>query len=143
MPIWGSRYGLWPVCYVAVLALSAYRLKRDDRLLHWASAAGRGYLEQPLPGDMAVPAMDAGLALGLLAELYELTGERHWLAGGLRLAGSVLDAYCDQPIPRGAVGIDWYESQMGPSFLLHGLSRMALLAGDRGECPLSADHTAR
>jgi len=49
----------------------------------------------------------------------------------------------DAPLPRGAAGIDWYESQMGPGFLLHGLARMALLAEDRTHCPLSADYTAR
>ena len=115
----------------------------DQRLLDWSASAGRGYLAKPLPSDVAVPAMDAGLALGLLAELYELTGDDRWLAGGLRLAEALLETYCDKAIPRGAAGIDWYESQMGPSFLLHGLTRIALLAGDRVGCPLSADHTAR
>jgi hypothetical protein len=46
-------------------------------------------------------------------------------------------------LPRGAAGIDWYESQMGPGFLLHGLVRTALLAEDRDACPLTADYTAR
>lgn len=49
----------------------------------------------------------------------------------------------DAPLPRGALGVDWYESQMGPGFLLHGLARTALLAEDRNRCPLAADYTAR
>lgn len=42
-----------------------------------------------------------------------------------------------------AAGIDWYESQMGPSFLIHGLTRIALLARDGRPCILAADYTAR
>ena len=55
----------------------------------------------------------------------------------------LLKIYCDLPLPRGVVGIDWYESKMGPGFLLHGLARTALLARDGRKCPLEADYTAR
>lgn len=34
-------------------------------------------------------------------------------------------------------------AQMGPSFLLHGLARLALLSIERDHCPLEADYTAR
>ncbi len=143
MPIWGSRYGLWPVSYVALTCLCAYRLTGDGRLLDWAAAAGRGYITEPFPGDVAVPAMDAGLGLGLLADLYAITGEAVWLDGALSLAGTLAEVYLDADLPRGAAGIDWYESQMGPGFLLHGMARTALLARDRQGCALEADYTAR
>ncbi len=42
--------------------------------------------------------------------------------------------YMDGDLPRGASGIDWYESQMGPSFLLHGLARIALMVRDGRPC---------
>jgi hypothetical protein len=88
--------------------------------------------------------MDAGLGLGLLADLYDLTGEERWLAGGMTLAEKLVDVFFDAAaLPRGAAGIDWYESQMGPSFLQHGLARIALLAQDRERCLLEADYTAR
>jgi hypothetical protein len=143
MPVWGSKYGLWPASYVALTAICVHRLTGDPRLLAWAEAVGRDYLAQPFPDGVAVPAMDAGLGLGLLADLYHLTGDTAWRDGALRLAGELLSRYCDAPLPRGAAGIAWYESQMGPGFLLHGLARTALLAQDRAACPLAADYTAR
>lgn len=143
MPVWGSVYGVWPASYVGLTALCAYRLTGDARLLDWAAAVGRCYAHQPLPEGVAVPAMDAGLGLGLLADLYDITEEPPWLEAALGLAGALVDGYMDAELPRGALGIDWYESQMGPSFLLHGLARTALLAGGRADCPLTADYTAR
>ena len=143
MPIWGSIYGLWPASYVAVTALCAFRLGHDERLLRWAEAVGGSYLDESFPSDVAVPAMDAGLALGLLADLYDITGEPSWLAAGLKLAADLIETYLDADLPRGAAGIDWYESQMGPSFLLHGLARIAMLAEGRERCTLAADYTGR
>jgi hypothetical protein len=81
--------------------------------------------------------------VGLLADLYDITGEEDWLAGAVALGERVAAIYLDAPLPRGAAGVDWYESQMGPSFVLHGLARTALLAEDRAGCPLDADYTAR
>lgn len=144
MPIWGSVYGVWPASYVALTALCAHRLTRDGRLLEWGEAVGQRYATEEMSGDVAVPAMDAGLGLGLLADLYDLTGEERWLAGGMTLAEKLVEVYFDDAdLPRGAAGIDWYESQMGPSFLQHGLARIGLLAQGRESCPLEADYTAR
>lgn len=145
MPIWGSAYGVWPASYVALTCLCGFRLTQgqDGRLLDWACAVGRGYLSEPFPANVAVPAMDAGLGLGLLADLYDLTADKVWLDGALKLGEKLATIYLDAPLPRGAAGIDWYESQMGPGFLLHGLVRTALLAADRETCPLTADYTAR
>ncbi|HID94685.1 MAG TPA: hypothetical protein EYP53_01320 [Candidatus Latescibacteria bacterium] len=143
MPIWGSKYGLWPASYVALTALCAYRMTGDEGLLRWSESVGHCYLREPFPPNVAVPAMDSGLGLSLLADLYDLTGEALWIDGGWRLAGKLIRIYLDGDLPRGAAGIDWYESQMGPSFLLHGLARMALLSIERNHCPLEADYTAR
>jgi hypothetical protein len=87
--------------------------------------------------------MDVGLGVGLLADLYDVTEEDRWLIGGLDLAEKLMNIYMDGELPRGASGIDWYESQMGPSFLLHGLARIALMARDGLPCPLEADYTSR
>jgi len=143
MSIWGSVYGVWPVSYTALMALRAWQLTGDERILEWAKSAGCHYLREPLPVGVAIPAMDAGLALGLLADLFQVTGDSEWLEGGMTLANTLIDAYFDKELPRGAAGIDWYESQMGPGFLLHGLARLALLARDNDNCPLEGDYTAR
>ena len=142
MPVWGSVYGVWPASYVALTCLCAYRFTGDKRLLEWAESVGQAYLEEPIPDDVATPAMDAGLGVGLLADLYEITGKSEWLEGGLALANKLISIYMDGDLPRGAAGINWYESQMGPSFLLHGIARIALLAADK-KCALAADYTAR
>jgi|APSaa5957512622_1039677.scaffolds.fasta_scaffold11289_3 hypothetical protein len=143
MPIWGSVYGVWPASYVALTALLGYRHTADERLLTWARSVGEQYAAEPIPDDVRVPAMDAGLGLGLLADLYELTGEAVWQEAGLGLADRLVEIYFQGVLPSGASGIDWYESQMGPGFLLHGLARVALLSQDRETCPLGADYTAR
>jgi len=143
MPIWGSKYGIWPASYAALTCLCTYRMISDERLLDWAQAVGRCYVEQPFPEDVAVPAMDAGLGLSLLADLYDITGDTAWRDSGLHLAKKLTATYMDAPLPRGAAGIDWYESQMGPGFLLHGIARIALLAQNRSNCLLTPDYTAR
>ncbi|MBC8229600.1 hypothetical protein H8E77_08650 [bacterium] len=143
MPIWGSRYGIWPASYIALVCLCGYRITGDERFLRWSEAVGRFYINEPFPDNVAVPAMDSGLALGLLADLYDIIGDNFWLDSGLALARKLIDIYFAGELPLGAAGIHWYESQMGPSFLLHGLARIALLSIDKDSCPLNADYTAR
>jgi hypothetical protein len=144
MPVWGSKYGTWPASYVALSCFVVHRVLPEARLLEWAQAVGREYAEKPFPDDVAVPAMDAGLGLGLLADLYYVSGRTDWLDAAWDLATDLIEIYFDDaPLPRGAAGIDWYESQMGPGFLLHGLARTALLSQDPTGCPLDADYTAR
>ena len=143
MPVWGSVYGNWPACYAALFALCGHRIRTHQGLFAWAVAVGKSYLETDFPDDIAVPSMDAGLGLELLADLYDLTGEARWLDGGMALAEQLIAIYMDGDLPRGASGIDWYESQMGPSFLLHGLARIALMARDGLPCILEGDYTAR
>ena len=143
MPVWGRVYGVWPASYPALTALCAYRILKDERLLDWAMAVGKCYIKTEMPQDVAIPAMDAGLGLGLLADLYDLTNDPAWRDAGMRLATRIMDRYCDGVLPRGAAGVGWYESQMGPCFLIHGLARMALLAQNREACTLVGDYTAR
>lgn len=144
MPIWGSRYGLWPASCVALIALRGHALADHGGLLAWAEAVARAAARTGFPDGAPVPAMDAGLTLGLFAELHALTRRDEWLSHGRRLAAVLLPAYCDEALPRGATGIDAYDSQMGPGFLLHALARLALLEREgAGGCPLGADFTAR
>lgn len=142
-PVWGSIYGNWPLAYVALIALCIFRRTEDERLLNWADGAARWHLRTPFPEGVPVPAMDAGLAIELLADLYDLTGDSDWLDRGMELARTLIPVYMDGDLVRGAAGIDWYESQMVPGDLLHGLARLALLAMRRDACPLTTNYTAK
>ncbi len=143
-PVWGSKYGHTPASYTAGTCLCVYRMTGDLRLLDWAAAVGRGYLREAMPSGTPVPAMDAGMGIGLLCDLYDITREEVWRESASVLAERVEGVYFDDaPLPRGAAGIDWYESQMGPGFLLHGMARSALLAQGAEGCPLGPDYTGR
>ena len=113
-----------------------------------ARAIGNTYLDEKFPVDRVhtenfkIPASDAGLTLELFADLYDITGESVWLEGGRQLAETVLDIYFPETLPFGASGIDWYESQMGAAYLIHGLARVALVELHRA-CSLAPNYTAR
>ena len=143
LPYWNSMYGSLPAAYIALLAILAYRFTNKNSLLELAQKAGNFYLQTPFPKKTTVPSMDAGLSLGLMADLYDLTGEAKWIDNGLLLAKKFIDIYMDDLLPRGAATINWYEAQIGTGFLIHGLARIALLAIDKSSCPLDADYTVR
>jgi len=144
MPIWGSAYGQNPASMYGLASLLAWRHCGEEGLLAWARAAARRYAAEPFPDGVAVPAKDAGHAVGLFADLYDVTGDDVWLERGEELADEVVERYLDAPLPRGAAGIDWYESQMGPGFLINNLARIAFLARDgREHAPIGANYTDR
>ena len=128
---WGSVYGSSAAGGPAVLCLRAHEVTGDGRYVDWARAVAEWYCETPFPRDVAVPAADAGMALELLAGLCEVDGIDGWLERGLKLAGDLAGRYCERSLPVGASGIDWYESQMLPGYLLHGIARLAMLAEGR------------
>ena len=148
MSVWGSVYGAGTSCSTGVLCLAGWRLTQNEKLMQYARAVGTTYLDEEFPVDRVqtegfkIPASDAGLTLELFADLYDITGESVWLEGGIELAETVLGVYFPETLPYGASGIDWYESQMGAAFLIHGLARVALLALHR-TCPLTPNYTAR
>ena len=147
MSTWGSVYGTSTACGTAVLCINAWRLTQNQELLNWARAVGQAYLDEPLPlakikaEEFKIPAVDPGLVLGLFSDLYDITGESDWLEAGLDLAEDVCDVYFQNQLPLGASSTGWYESQLGPAFLIHGLTRLALLAQDN--CTLAPNYTAR
>lgn len=147
MPAWGSRYGVWPLSYIGMTACQAYHLTGDARLLDYARASGRTLLTTPFSNDKAVPAMDAGLGLELLTELFAITGDDAWLDGAAQKAMEFAGIYIADTgkgdLIRGAAGTDYYESQPGPSFLLHAMARTALMLEHGRDCPLEGDFTAR
>jgi len=147
MALWGSVYGEPSVASTALLCLRAWQLTQDPRLLEWARAVGEAYAATPFPeaapGSAAIPAADPGIALDLLVDLYATTSDGRWLDAAGGLAESLLPLYFHRRIPSGAAGIDWYESQMGPAFLLHGLARYALAARHGPDVPMLANYTQR
>ena len=99
-------------------------------------ATGESYLEEPFPIDkikskrLQIPYMDSGLVFALFSDLYDVTGESGWLAAGTDLTVDICDVYFENTLPVGASNINWYESQLGPAFLIHGLGRLASLVQD-------------
>ena len=85
-----------------------------------------------------------GWRLELLADLYDLTDDTHWLEQRIwSWPGRWSPFTMDGGLVRGAAGIDWYESQMVPGDLLHGMARLALLAIHGDACPLTTNYTAK
>lgn len=152
MSVWGSVYGAGTSCSTGVLCLGGWRLTKDERFMEFARAIGETYLDEDLPVDRVkteefkIPASDIGLALELLADLYDITDESKWLEGATKLSQTALDIYFPKTLPYGASGIDWYDSQIGPAFLIHGLARVALVSIYKtasNSCPLPPNYTAR
>ncbi len=130
-PVWGSEYGhsVAVVCRYALLLATASRRLGDARLLSWAEQLGNRITATPLTQVAnRVPAVDVGMALGALAELFEITGDARWRDGGIALAIDATASFMTHRLPVGARGIDWYESQLGTGYLLHGLARVVSLA---------------
>jgi len=143
---WGSKYGVNATAAgPALLCLGYYRKTKKAEYLEFAESVGRMYGGSIPAADDPIPAKDPGLALELLAALYEDTGAQTWLDAGLRLAESALPLYFEAglPLPRAATGVDYYEGQLMPAYLLHGLTRLAMLSEDRKNCPLPADFSQR
>lgn len=143
MPTWESGRYIWPAASGGLHCLCAYRRTGDDRLLDFATDVARWQVRDPFPRSRRVLSFDAGLALGLFADLYDVTNDDRWLTDGLELAETMIDVYFDATLPRGAANVEWYESQMGTGFLLHGMTRLGLQRKYGTDCPLEADYTAR
>ena len=137
------KYGRFsPAASTALIGLCGYRLTGEDRLLEWARAAAKPYVTEPLPVDIAVPARDTGVAIGLLADLYDFTDDAKYLEDALELAGTIMNVYMVGDLPRGSSKTAVYESQLGPGDLLFALTRLALLAKNKAHAP-SPDYTLR
>lgn len=162
MSTWGSVYGSPGdiVAKHALLACRAYRHTGDERLLTWARDAGEAYAADSFPGDglttvtgvevgndltgdekVPVIAGDPGLVIGLMIDLYDLTGEQRWLNEADRVVEVSLDRYFDAPLPRGATTVDYYDSEMKPAYLLYNLTRYGLLVRD--DVDIGPDYTDR
>lgn len=167
-PLWASVYGGAPpgatAASDALKVLCAYRQTGREPLLEWATEVGRTYRDSRFPDqgtlaladtqlddvrgldeDEIIPiwAFAVGSAVGLFADLYDLTGESRWLDAGLDLSETAVEQYFDAPLPRAAGGVDHYENQLGTGYLVYNLARIALLAMADTDCPLGPDYTAR
>lgn len=140
--IWGSVYGAIGIqtANVALLLCCAYRITSDQRMLALVERAAAFCCQSQFPTDIKVPVKDAGIHLSLLADLYDITGDRKWLEHGLHWAEILLPMYCDHALPRGANGLSIYESQLLPGHLLRGLARLSLQSQGKDIGP---DYTLR
>jgi hypothetical protein len=155
-PVFGSVYGIYPLAHAALLCCAAYRGLGDEAFLDWAAAAGRTCIDpdwdkaEPANGRVyqgrmmtrqCVPALDVGLSLELSADLYELTGERIWLAEGMRMWERIRPVYFRAGLVSTASDGSWYEAQQGSAYLLHGAARLGHLAASG--ISIAPDYSAR
>jgi hypothetical protein len=160
-PYFGSVYGLWPVSYPAVLCCAVFRRTGDERFLRWAKEAARYCCwavteREKLPDlDPALlvhtgrksepgqaPALDAGLALELLADLHELTHEPEWLEKARAIWPVIRERYFAHGLIRLAAKGEWYEAQQGSAYLIHGAARIGLLEESSGTT-IAPEYSAR
>ncbi len=143
LPVFGSVYGTYPQPQAAVLCCAAYRHMGESSLLDLAMAAARVCRKDiaTLQKENAIPALDAGLTMELFADLHDLTGESEWLDAGRAAWPVIKDRYFCQGLVRLATGEDWYESQQGSGFLLHGVARFAMMEESAPGIP--PDYSAR
>jgi hypothetical protein len=144
--LWGSKYGQNGTASTdALLCLAASHSVKDHRLIQLAEQVGEAYRTTPMPTDPPdpMPIKDAGTALGLLVELHHVTGESHWLPAAEDLAEQAVAVFLHTPLPRGATGLEHYESQLMPGYLLQALTRLLLTLRDPQQTTMPADTSQR
>ncbi len=145
--VWGGEYGheKLTVNRYPCLYLGLYRLTGQSRLLDTALMLGRQMAATPIPASpsLHLPAMDAAMILDAYCDLYELTRDQVWHDHARHLGQHILNTYFQNALPVGASGIDWYESQLGTSYLIHAMARLYYLLQSPDDCPVSPDYTNR
>jgi hypothetical protein len=121
---WGTRYGEAAALPGLVCWLPrAARHTGDERFAHLAWQAIHWAQTQPLPRDRPICARDLAQMLRAVIDLQALAPSaqgRDLIERWVALAHELyLDL--DAPLPRAAVGCDWYEAQLGSSDLLAAL----------------------
>ncbi|OGV36696.1 MAG: hypothetical protein A2X48_17010 [Lentisphaerae bacterium GWF2_49_21] len=139
-PVWEGAYGLRDVAGEALLSLCIHRINKDPRLLEFAKDVARLYAKTAFPTDKNIPIVVCGCLLLLLTDLFSLTGDEEWLDMAEAQAGKLAPLYMNDGLPRGATGIEIYESQLLPGYFLRGLARIAFLRKGRD---IGADYTRR
>ncbi len=143
LPVFGSVYGTYPQAQAAVLCCAAFRSLGETGLLDLAAAVARTCAAElgVLRTAPDVPALDAGLAMELVADLHDLTGSEEWLESGRMLWSVIHERYFTNGLVRVATDGNWYEAQQGSGFLLHGAARFAAMEGSGA--PVPPDYSAR
>jgi hypothetical protein len=128
---WGGQYGArgYILCTYPNLFLGLYRQTGEQRLLDTAMLLSARIATTPLPNtnELTMPAADIAMALMALVDLYVMTGDKCWYNDAMILGHQALTLYFQYDLPIGATGIHWYESQLGTSYLLYALAKLACL----------------
>lgn len=144
LPVFGSVYGTYPVAQAGLICCAAFRHLGDERLLMRAKLGARAlHANRSMLRTVGVPALDAGLALELLSDLYDITRNREWLRMGREIWPVVSDRFFTNGLVRLAAGGGWYEAQQGTGYLLHGVMRWGLFDEDPASPSIPPDYSAR
>lgn len=129
MPLWGSIYGDHSAATAGLLLLRACDfIEEEQPLVSFCEKLATSY--PSLPTSRHLPAKDAGQVVAFFTELSIRSGQCSWRQKAWDHAGQALRTYLDGKLPRGATGLDWYESQMLPGHLLSSIARLACIERD-------------
>lgn len=143
--IWGGSYGHQGLvlCRYPNYFLGLYRLTGLSHLLDTAIELTYKIASIPIPTSTHrhIPAMDAAMALASMVDLYEITQEHVWLDHAFRLGQQILHLYFQHNLPIGATGINWYEAQLGSSYLICAMARLYSITLVSGKSSITSEYT--
>ena len=146
-PVWGGEYGSqgYILCMYPNLFLGLYRLTGDTRLVDTATQQLHRVATTPFPesAQTRIPASDIAMAIMTIVDIYGITNNPYWIEQASILGQQALTHYGQYQLPTGASGIDWYESQLGTSYLIYALAKLACLENNLIIKPLGFDTTNR
>lgn len=137
---WGSSYGTGPLAQFALMLCRGHHFVDHPKLLDMVEGAARVLAETQWPDHLPMPGMDVGVAIELMVEIYEQTGRSKWLDHASMLSRKAIDRLLDRCLPRGATEINFYDSQMRVSYLIHALLRCKLATNGTA---MSGNYTLR
>lgn len=130
-PTFTSQYGEITLPGMAMMYAHTYRITRDRRFIEPARMVARKYAElERIPDLPYIPAQVFASIINLLLDINDLDDEVIWLEAAERFARQALDLLYGNGLFRGAVGLEYYESELWVSNLVYALLRLHCLVSD-------------
>jgi hypothetical protein len=143
-PVWGMRYGLRPVAYIALGCASRAGQLGDSpqgvayrRLTVLAADVYLG--RNPNLGEVEIWPMEYGMVIFLELAAHRMTGEEKYLRRARELADDAVRLYWDgSPLPRASSRLDHYEDGTCADTLAYALLALhEAVGGEPATIPIS------